>query len=474
MNAAILLFWAWLAWSLYRGGAMLLNLLFISMAFGTFAVIPPNWTGGVTVLPQAICALAFTARLALNTSARGWMVDAALRWQKLGPLALFWLVALVGAVFLPALFAGTPVIPFRPAGAVVLPSPLHPSAANITQTAYLLLSALSVLAFACATTKAEFGRQWLRAIAYGGIALVATGLADMVAQKTGLAPLLSPLRNATYSLNTDDTILGAQRIVGLMPEASAYGPLCVSFGALTMVLRPFYPNRAQRTGALLLALALLAFGWLSTSSTAIICLAGCALVYALDWWRRLLRRGAPGRASLNAELYAAAALLIFLLIFVMFDAGLFQNDLALLDELIFNKAGSESYLVRAQWNNVAWQALLDTYGAGVGVGGARSSNGIIAVLSSTGVIGGLLYFLFLAQAYLRPAGRAAWEGGMVGALKLGLIVPLLSNALTSSSADFGLLAAAIIGGITGLSLAGSRAPVVEPPQLLAGRQDAEA
>ncbi len=452
MNAPILLFWALLIWSLARGGSMLLNLLFISIAFGTLAVIPPGWTGGVTVLPDAVCALAFTARLALSARARRWMLDAALRWHKLGLLSLFMLVALFGAVFLPALFAGTPVIPFRPAGAVVLTSPLRPTAANITQTAYLLLSALSVLAFAYATTRAEFGRQFLRAIAYGGLALVATGLADMIAQKTGLAPLLAPLRNATYSLNTDDTILGVQRVVGLMPEASAFGPLCVSFGALIMVLRPYYANRKQRAGALVLVLALLLLGWLSTSSTAILCLAGCGLVYALDWCGRLLRRGAPGRGSLNAELYAAMALLVILLLFAMFDSGVFQTDLALLDQLVFNKTASSSYLVRSQWNHVAWQAMLDTYGAGVGVGGTRSSNGIVAVVGSTGVLGGAIYMLFILQTYLRPAGKAAWERGMISALKLGLIVPLLSNVLTSSSADFGLLAASMIGGITGLSL----------------------
>ena len=98
MNAPILLFWALLIWSLARGGSMLLNLLFISIAFGTLAVIPPGWTGGVTVLPDAVCALAFTARLALSARARRWMLDAALRWHKLGLLSLFMLVALFGAV----------------------------------------------------------------------------------------------------------------------------------------------------------------------------------------------------------------------------------------------------------------------------------------------------------------------------------------------------------------------------------------
>ncbi len=457
MTLPAVIFWILLFGSLYRGGPMLLNMVFIAMSFGTLSVIPPAVTGGITVLPESICAAAFVGRLLLNRNAYAWMLDATLRFQKMGILALFMLIALVGAVFLPTLFAGVPVIPFRPAGAVVLTSALHASTANITQSAYLLLSALMVLAFAYASRGAQFQRQLLRAMLYGAITVVLTGVADLVTQKAGLAALLVPFRNATYTLNIDDTILGAQRIVGLMAEASSYGPLCVSFAALMMTLRPFYPTKTQRRLCMFLAVALALLGWLSTSSTAILCLAVLGSIYAMDWVRRAQNSSALGRSSLNAELFIGILIFTAVLVFVMFDPSVFENIMALLNKMIFQKTGSSSFAVRQQWNHVAWQAMLDTDGAGFGVGGSRSSNGLIAIFSNTGVLGGLVYCAFLLQAFLRPSGGMPWNAGMISALKLVLLVPLASNVLTSTSPDFGIFIATVIGAITGLSL--SRVPV---------------
>ena len=457
MTLPAVIFWVLLCWSLYKGGPLLLNMVFIALSFGTLSVIPPAVTGGITVLPESICAAAFVGRMLLNRDGFSWMLDAAVRFQKLGILALFMLIALVGAAFLPALFAGTPVIPFRPAGAVVLTSPLHSSAANITQSAYLLLSALMVLAFACASRSAQFQRQILRAILYGAITVVVTGIADMVAQKTGLAALLAPFRNATYSLNIDDTILGAQRIVGLMPEASSYGPLCVSFAALAITLRPFYPTKTQRRFCVALAAALVLLGWLSTSSTAILCLAVLGGIYALDWALRVQHKSALGRSSLNSELYIGMLIVTAVLLFVMFDPSVFQNIIALFNKMILDKTGSSSYAVRQRWNDVAWQAMLDTYGMGIGVGGSRASDGLVAVFSSTGLLGGVIYCGFILQAYLRPAGQVPWNSGMITALKLALLVPLAGSILTGTSPDFGAFIAMMIGTITGLSLSRQRA-----------------
>ena len=67
------------------------------------------------------------------------------------------------------------------------------------------------------------------------------------------------------------------------------------------------------------------------------------------------------------------------------------------------------------WNHVSWNALLSTYGLGVGLGGTRTSNFAVSLVSSVGLLGATFYFL--AQGTLE--GRA-WVGPAL--LAVGLII----------------------------------------------------
>ncbi len=454
-----IIFWLLLIWGTFSSGPVLLYLLMASMAFGTLAVVPPAITGGTTILPTAVCAAVLVGKLLLNRSAVAWIVTATLRVRMLGLLALFIAVALIGAAFLPHLFAGIPVIPFRPAGAVVIPSPLHASGANFTQSAYLLLSVLTVFAFAYLQRRPGFQKHLCNAMLIGAAVTVATGLADIVAQNVGLQTLLDPFRNATYSLLTDADILGATRIVGLMPEASAYGPLCVSFAAILIVLRSFYETPIQRSLCTLLVLALLMMGWLSISSTAFLCLVTFGAVYVIDWWRRMASRSAAGRRGLSIEFAAGAMILLVFGMLVAFDQAIFKTDVALIKDLIFDKTGSSSYAVRSTWNHIAWQAMLDTWGVGIGVGATRASNGIIAVFSNTGIVGGVIFSFFVLQTFLRRPGANGAAAGLVTSFKLSLAVPLVADVLTATSPDFGVFVGVLIGSVIGLSLLNAKVPV---------------
>jgi hypothetical protein len=465
-----------LIWGAFSRKPVLLYLMLCSACVTTLAVVPPSITGGVTVQGVSVCALVFAAKLLLRRSAINWMLSAMLRFRQLGVLALFMLISFLGAFIFPRLFSGTAVIPFRPTGDIVLTSPLGPSPANLTQTAYLLLSVLTVFAIAYSARDPRFQQQVFKALLIGAAVVVLTGLADMFTDRFGLSGLLTPFRNATYNLLTDDDILGAKRVVGLMPEASAYGPTCLDFAVLLVMLRPYYPQRPQRIACLILSLALLLMSYLSTSSTAFVGLAVFGAVYLADLAGRMADRRRYGRASVTQEIAIGGIVILASLLILTFDHKVFDSTIQLFDHLVLDKSGSASFAVRSIWNHVAWQAMLSTGGLGIGLGAARASNWIVAVFSSTGFIGGALMAIFLAQTFLRPRGRDPYANGVTGAYKLALVVPLATMILSASATDFGILIAIIFGMITGISAANARparrnAPAMHPAIALRSSPD---
>ena len=163
---------------------------------------------------------------------------------KLGFLFLFLAYGLVLAYVMPRLFAhSVKVIPIT--ATVDWPVALQPSSGNITQSAYLALSVGVSLAFALAAIRPEFLRHYLLALLFGGITLILTGLMDLVLTNAGLESLLEPFRNATYTLHVDVKTSSGKRVVGLMPEASAFGPLCVANAASLAFLRPLFNGRIR-------------------------------------------------------------------------------------------------------------------------------------------------------------------------------------------------------------------------------------
>src|SRR3546814_14550584 len=86
--------------------------------------------------------------------------------------------------------------------------------------------------------KREYRRTVIMANVFGAAVAVLTGVRDIATQGT---QILAPFRTASYAILSDQEILGSLRIVGLMPEASAYGTICVFFGAALYFLRRAVP-----------------------------------------------------------------------------------------------------------------------------------------------------------------------------------------------------------------------------------------
>src|ERR1700683_3151210 len=451
MNYPALFFWVLLLWSVTASPSTLLLLLFVSMPFASLALVPPDMVGGMSLLPQLMFAVILIVKVNIpKLLPPSPKLTDALQLRNQGYLALFLIVGLVTTAIAPRLFLGEVVVmPMRLSSA---PDVLAPVMSNITQSGYVTLSVMTVLAVALMADEPRFEDTLLKSVLAGGIVCIATGLIDLAASITGTETLLEPFRNAAYAYITTAELGGVRRVVGFTPEASAYGPICVQFATVALLLRPLYAEGRQRFLATIVIIGLLGMALLSTSSTAYAGLALLGVIYVANWIRRAFFPTPLGQNGLLGELLAGLGLLIALVLIMIVSAQIFDPLLNLVQEVVFNKPTSSSFGERSHWNEVAWMAVASTWGLGVGFGSTRASSWFVAVISNTGVIGAACMAIFLVQTFLRRAtspNRMSSE--MLPALKLSLLPALAMASLNQPGPDFGLWMAVMFGAISGVA-----------------------
>ena len=436
----IVAFWALALYGLLGKPTVLLYLFFGSMPFGAFAVVPPQLTSGLTLTPTPMVVVLIILRTLGSLVGMRFFLQSALSPRRALLLFLFWIVAVLTTLFMPLLFYGEiNVIPIRR----LLPTfgiPLEPGAQNFSQLAYLSLSILAVFAFTRMLLKPAGLQAALKAMCLGAALAVISGLLDYASLYVPITPLLEPFRTASYSLMTEVEIFGGKRVVGLMPEASAYGSLCIAFLGLMYFLRHAMADRFLREKAAptLVGLLLLLI-WLSTSSSALVGLGVFGLVAVAEWaWRKSHSR-ILGNRGLGFEFWSALAALFLLGLVVLFNPALLDPVTLKINEMVLNKTQSESYEERSMWTAVGWKALADTYGLGVGVGSTRTSNFAAAVFSNTGVIGGVLFFSFVAQVLLRrlPSSADNLSRSILVGVRCCFLPAFIVALLAGISSDFG-------------------------------------
>ena len=467
----IAIFWALAAWATCSRRPALLYLFFASMPFGSFAVVPTTVTGGLTLTPTPMVAVLLIARQLLNRQGLNYLANMALLPSGLLVLTLFWAAAIFATLFMPRLFAGAVnVVPMKITAFMQI-ARLQPTTQNISQLVYVSISVLAVFAFARMLRQRAMRMHVMYALFLGGALAVFTGLLDQASQYVQIQPLLAPFRTASYSLMTEVEILGGKRVVGLMPEASAFGAVTLIFLVSLYFFRRAMPPGTLRDRAVPVLLALLlAMTWLSTSSAAYLGLGLFGLVAALEWASRALLAGSNPylRRGLLQELGIAAAGICLLVVAIAFNPAMFEPFMGMVDTMVFKKTGSSSFEERSMWTQVSWQALLDTYGMGVGMGGTRASNFAVTLASNVGFVGAVLYCLFVLQSLLlrRVPADDAQAGALKRAIFWSFLTPFVTSLLIGTSADFGLSNAFLFG--LGLAITQSdpaRAPVAAPPTL---------
>lgn len=429
-------------------GPLLLYMFSITQCVTTLQMLPGDG-GGVNVVPQVICAAVLVARIFTHKGNLVRALAVAADPRRIGLFTAFVLYALLSAVALPRIFEGQiEVIPLT--GNVLGPSLLAPGAGNVTQVGYLLMSFATAVAFATGGSNPAFRMHFLYATLAGGMALIATGVIDLATYVVGLGSLLEPWRTVSYSLLTDNEVLGAKRVVGLMTEASAFGASCVVAAGTLTFLRPCYGPRARRLVVPLTIGGLVAMGIASTSSSAYIGFTVFGAAFAANWLVRLLSRRALARADLKVEFGIVAGAAFALLCVLLLAPAVFEPVVDMLNVLIFNKSSTDSYYVRTMWTTTGWNAFLSTGLLGVGYGGLRTSNWLVALAGNVGLFGTVLMFGFILITSLGgsralPDDIREFRRGLAFSLLPGLVMSLFIGTTTdigvAGGAAFGMLAA---------------------------------
>ncbi|SFN41359.1 hypothetical protein [Variovorax sp. OV329] len=448
----IAVFWTFvLVTLLQRKEQALMYLFFASMPFGSFAAIPTEVTGGLTLTPTPIVAMLLIARRMLSPGGVRTAVDAALKSSQLLPLFLFWLVAAVTTAFVPRLLAGViEIVPVRSVGQADT-ALLAPTTQNISQLVYVSISVLAVFSFAHMLRAEAMQRHAMRALCLGAALTVLTGVLDLASQYLPIGPALELFRTASYALLTDVELLDVKRLVGLMPEASSYGTLALGFlASLYFFRRAMPPGFVRGRLVPVLIVMLLLLTWMSTSSAAYLGLGLFALAVAGDWcWRMAvsgrilpqLRRGLAAEFWLGA--LGAAALGLFFLAMPQVLASMRE----IFDLMVLQKSASSSYEERGMWTQVSLHALMATQGLGVGLGSTRASNFAVALSSNAGLIATACYGVFLLQNLVlrKPPQQDPQARALLSAIRWSCLPPFFTSLLIATTPDFGLFNAFLYG-----------------------------
>lgn len=435
----IIIFWVLVFAAMIAPRPMALYLFFATMPFGACAAIPTIVTGGLTFIATPIVALVLIGKAFLNRQGPASFLALALLPDRLLFLFAFWIVASVTTLFMPRLFAGRiPVVPVR--GILSESAPLYPSTQNLSQWVYITISVLTVFAFAQLLQSARMRQHALQAMCLGAAVLIATGLLDYASQFLPLDPVLAPFRTASYALATEVEVLGSKRVVGLMPEASAFGNYCLGFlCAVHFYRRAIVNARLRKTICPILIALLFLLCWQAKSSATYVGVVIFVLMAMLEWLLRINVHGrdmAIYRQGLLGELTLLIGILIAVTTTLLFKPELLDPIVSMIDRMVLQKASSYSFEERGMWRYVALSSLFESQGIGIGLGSTRSSSSLVAVFSATGILGGLSFYTFSLISFFRaPRFGTAESQIIISAFRFSYI-PGLTVSLMIADANF--------------------------------------
>jgi hypothetical protein len=350
----------------------------------------------------------------------------------------FWLLltvvyGLLSSYFLPRIFAGQTFI-FNVREKWTYAIPLAPDISNLTQSIYLIGDFVCfIVLYGYASTRNGTKVMGNAAITCVTLNLVFAVL-DLATYFTNTTELLSFVRNANYALLYDGEVAGFKRIVGFFNEASSFSYTTLGYLGFTGTLwllgvRPLF------TGALT-ALSLLALIF-STSTTAYV---GLAAFLAFAYLQTLLSAVRRPMTSQSIFFLVGGPLIISMLVVCIAlnetSAAYIQN---LLDTIIFNKLSTDSGVERSSWNRQAMQNFFDTFGFGVGNGSIRTSSFPIAVLTSFGICGTLIFGLFFfGILFGKRRGADPFDSAYQQAARTACVGWLIAAAISGALIDLGL------------------------------------
>lgn len=422
----------------FVGQRFALPVLVISTLLAASAALFLTSLGGANIQPAYVL-LGFAALAFVAARDRLQRAGAALIFPSPG----FWLLltaayATLSAIFLPRILAGWTyvfAIARTELGPGIVSMPLGPTSGNITQSVYFLGDVVCFLVFYEAASRADGLITVTKAVIAAAAVNLCFAAIDIGSYGAGLGDVLAIIRNGSYRMLDDATVLGFKRIVGSFPEASTFAYFTAGFFAFCTSLG-LDGIRPRLTGPLA-ALSLVALVF-STSSTGYAATSGfLALFFIMSLARAL---SGPVR---RAMLIAVATLPLMVgagLTALRLDPPLWRTVNDVVDATIFDKMSSSSGVERAKWNDQALINFTDTHGFGAGTGSVRASSFPIAVLGNIGIFGALTYGTFLLQVMLGRTNR--WThpvpSSCQNAARWACLAQLVGASVAGSFIDLGL------------------------------------
>ncbi|MCX8279963.1 O-antigen ligase family protein [Phyllobacterium sp. 0TCS1.6C] len=407
--------------------------------FGAAAALTLPALGGASILVANAFLVFFAWRTLRITGLSPFLSS------LLAPSSGFWLLLLItygiiSTIFFPRLFAGvteTMMVQRLPGGlSRIVLNPLTFSSTHLTQTVYALGGVVCFAAsFAYFRLKQAF-HHFLGAFFFLCGLNVLFAILDLATFATGTGELLEFIHTANYSLMTAVEMGGLKRISGTFPESSSFATFTLILFAISASL--YLDNvRPLRSG--FYALASLVLLLLSTSGTAYVGLMATMALLMVQSFAPVFNGGRM-RKQLFIYMGGMCAIALLLLIAVL-SPTIIDAVAAFFDESLFGKLDSASGRERGYWNEVAWTNFVESFGLGVGVGGARASSYVFVLLSNVGVPGALCFVFFVASTLfrrsLRPSGGQIRH--IVRAIRCGIAANLVGAALVGTVFDLGML-----------------------------------
>lgn len=422
----------------YYSRGMLIIGLVASQAFGATAIMTLTFLGGssplIYTMFAALLVTAFAAR-------RRFWFDLGTVFGSIRPvwiLTSLMAYAIIGAWLFPRFFEGqtTVFVQSKNRGSVV-EAALAPVSGNTSQTGYFILGGLTAIALCALLLHSNRIDQVRRGFFLWCGLHAGMGLADLVGKNAGAGDLLAPIKTANYALITQAVEAGFVRITGPFSEASSFAS--VSLACLAFCYT--YWRKTKSRLAQWLAGILLFLTVLSTSSTAYVGLTLLCLPVAFSMLVSVLR-GRVEREEILITAFMATGVVAIMGV-SLYNAGVLEPFVRLLNSTIISKADSASGVERTYWNIKSLQSFLDTSGLGVGFGSSRASSWPIAVLSQLGVFGSLMMAILVGVLVSGIGRLREWVDpeteAVVTSVRNASLAGIIASSLSGGSADPGIL-----------------------------------
>ncbi|QND45357.1 hypothetical protein HB780_06300 (plasmid) [Rhizobium lusitanum] len=351
--------------------------------------------------------------------------------------ALLVLYGVMSAYFAPRLLTGiTQIVPLGTTvyGDTRSTVPLVPVSSNFTQSVYMIGNLICfAMTVAVASTYRGFQAVLAGLLAYS-VANTVFALLDIGTYTTGSQGILAFMRNAQYTLHTDDQIAGVKRIVGSFTEASSFARSTLGVFAFTGTLwlcgrRPYLSGSLAAISLVLVVM--------STSSTGLV---GTPVMLLILFATAL---SVSGRKNTSRTATAAIVFvpLVSLAVALMVAIDPYMSKLIYnyIDIVALGKSTSDSGIERNSWNVAAIGNVVDSLGLGVGLGTARTSSFLLALLANVGIPGTIFYLAFAFDALIKKRGvQGSFMADARLAARNGCLGLLVGDMLVSPVIDQGL------------------------------------